>query len=172
MIRRAHIDDTERILSIVRSAQLSLHELGIDQWQDGYPSRDIIEDDINNGVGWVITDDNNHILGYSAIVLTGEEAYEQIDPSEWHTPNDYVVVHRLCVDSSLHRRGSATAIMKHAATIARNEGFKGFRIDTHRGNIRMLSLLERLGFSYSGIIIYESGERLAFDLDLELSNTL
>ena len=172
MIRRAHIDDIERILSIVRSAQLSLHELGIDQWQDGYPSQEVIEEDITNGVGWVITDDDNLILGYSAIVLTGEEAYRQIEPSEWHTPEEYVVVHRICVDSALHRQGTATALMRHAAAMARNESIKGFRIDTHRGNIRMLALLERLGFSYCGIVTYDSGERLAFDLNLELSNIL
>ena len=47
MIRRAHIEDIDRILSIVRSAQLSLRDLGIDQWQDGYPSREVIEADIS-----------------------------------------------------------------------------------------------------------------------------
>ncbi len=172
MIRKAHIEDTERILSIVRSAQLSLRELGIDQWQDGYPSREVIDADITAGVGWVITDVNDNIIGYSAIVMSGEPAYTQIADSSWHTPNDYVVVHRLCVDSTLHRQGTATALMRHAANIARNEGIKGFRIDTHRGNIRMLALVERLGFSYCGIITYDSGERLAFDLDLDLSNIL
>ncbi len=172
MIRRAHIEDIDRILSIVRSAQLSLRDLGIDQWQDGYPSREVIEADIKEGVGWVITANDNRIIGYSAIVLTGEPAYTQIAHNEWHTANDYVVVHRICVDSTLHRQGTATALMRHAATIARNEDITGFRIDTHRGNTRMLALLQRLGFSYCGIITYDSGERLAFDLDLNSSNIL
>jgi ribosomal protein S18 acetylase RimI-like enzyme len=172
MIRRAHIGDVDRIMSIVRSAQLSLRQLGIDQWQDGYPSREVIEGDIEAEVGWVITDDKEYIIGYAAIVLSGEAAYSQIAANEWHTPNDYVVVHRICVDSTLHRRGTATTLMRHAATIARNANIRGFRIDTHRGNTRMLALVERLGFGYCGIITYDSGERLAFDLDLELSNTL
>ena len=172
MIRKALFEDIDRILSIVRSAQLSLRELGIDQWQDGYPSREVIEQDITEGVGWVITDNRDYVIGYSAIVLSGEPAYTQIADQEWHTPNDYVVVHRLCVDSRLHRQGTATALMRHASTIARNEAIKGFRIDTHRGNVRMLTLIARLGFEYCGIITYDSGERLAFDLDLELSNIL
>jgi hypothetical protein len=46
MIRRADIGDVDRIMGIVRSAQLSLRQLGIDQWQDGYPSLEVIEGDI------------------------------------------------------------------------------------------------------------------------------
>ena len=41
MIRKAQYDDIETIMAIVREAQLSLRELGIDQWQDGYPSSDV-----------------------------------------------------------------------------------------------------------------------------------
>ena len=42
MIRKATIKDIDHIMSIVSDAQLSLRELGIDQWQDGYPSVDVI----------------------------------------------------------------------------------------------------------------------------------
>ena len=38
MIRQAIREDIPTIMSIVRSAQCALAELGIDQWQDGYPS--------------------------------------------------------------------------------------------------------------------------------------
>ena len=53
MIRRATIQDVDAIMAIVRGAQQALAELGIDQWQDGYPSRAVIETDIENGVGYV-----------------------------------------------------------------------------------------------------------------------
>ena len=51
MIRKATKEDISQIMSIVADAQLSLRELGIDQWQDGYPSMDVIEDDIASDVG-------------------------------------------------------------------------------------------------------------------------
>ena len=57
MIRQATTDDINAILSIVNDAQLSLRDLGIDQWQDGYPSRDVIMDDIAKGVGFVLYSD-------------------------------------------------------------------------------------------------------------------
>lgn len=172
MIRKATINDIDRILSIVRDAQLSLRDLGIDQWQDGYPSREAIALDIEQGVGHVLVNDSNEAEGYAAIVLSGEEAYHQIEDSAWNTPDRYVVVHRLCVAASARRRGVAIDLMRHAAECARGSRYTAFRIDTHRGNVRMLSMLEKLGFAYIGIIHYTSGERLAFDLNLDTSKTL
>lgn len=170
MIRAATISDLESILSIVRSAQLSLRELGIDQWQDGYPSKECIVDDIAKNLGYVICV-NGSIAGYAAIVLSGETAYRQID-GLWRAGESYVVVHRLCVDSLARRRGLAIELMRHAATIARNANYEAFRIDTHRGNIRMLSMMRKLGFSHVGKIVYDSGEREAYELNLDLSKTL
>ncbi|MBP3548269.1 MAG: GNAT family N-acetyltransferase [Alistipes sp.] len=172
MIRRANIEDIDTILSIIHDAQLSLRDLGIDQWQDGYPSREVIEDDMRAGVGYVLCDERNTPIGYAAIVLSGEEAYAQIEAGKWHTPAEYVVVHRLCVAGSVRRRGIAVEFMRYAAECAKRAGYSAFRIDTHRGNVRMLSMLTKLGFSYVGIIYYTSGERLAYDLNLDLTNTL
>lgn len=170
MIRRATYSDIETIMGIVRGAQLSLCELGIDQWQDGYPSTDVIINDIDLGIGYVMYTDNQ-VVGYAAIVLTGESAYEQI-ASLWHTSNNYVVVHRLCIDNNTRRQGIAISLMQHAANMARDNGFNAFRIDTHKGNIRMMSMMQKLGFRHVGRIKYDSGEREAFELELDSSNIL
>lgn len=173
MIRQAYINDIPAILSIVRDAQLSLRDLGIDQWQDGYPSIEVILDDITRSVGYVFCNANDNIIGYTAIVLSGEEAYDQIPSEEWNTSSDeYIVVHRLCVSQHARRMGVAIELMRYAAECARKAHITSFRIDTHRGNVRMLSMLEKLGFSYVGIIHYPSGERLAYDLNLDSTNNL
>lgn len=171
MIRQANNNDIESILEIVHDAQLALRDLGIDQWQDGYPGREVIESDIAKHVGWVYIHDDA-VVGYAAIIFDGEEAYNQIDIKEWNTTNDYVAIHRICVGGKYRRHGLATNFMAHAANMARNRNINGFRIDTHRGNTRMLSLLERLGFDYVGIVRYDSGERMAFDLRLDDSKIL
>lgn len=167
LIRKAHIEDIPSILSIVRSAQLSLFELGIDQWQDGYPSREIIKNDIRNEVGFVTVHDEGNIIGYEAIVLSGEEAYNQLPDDAWHTSNNYVVVHRLCVLREYCRCGVAVELMNFAAEYALKHNIHNFRIDTHRGNIRMLSMLNKLGFQHCGVICYDSGLREAFDRIIE-----
>lgn len=165
MIRRATASDVAQIMSIVADAQLSLRELGIDQWQDGYPSKEVIVSDIASEVGYVYSI-GDVVVGYAAIILSGEEVYSQIPDTEWCTTADYVVVHRLCVRRDYTNMGVAMALMHYAVQMAQNSGYTGFRIDTHRGNVRMLAMLKKLGFKYIGIIHYDSGERLAYDLKL------
>ena len=166
MIRRADNRDIEQIMHIVRSAQEALRDLGIDQWQDGYPSTEAIAADIEQAVGYVYCDNDDHVVGYAAIVLTGEEAYNQIADETWNTPDSYVVVHRLCVSGDCRRCGVAQELMAYAAKYAVENGVNAFRIDTHKGNVRMLSLLHKLGFKHVGIVRYDSGEREAFDMNL------
>ena len=165
MIRIATTEDIVEVMSIVADAQLSLRELGIDQWQDGYPSKSVIAEDIASKVGYVYCIDNK-VVSYAAIVFDGEETYAQIADSEWNTTNNYVVVHRLCVRRGYTKTGIAMALMDYASQMAIEKGYTGFRIDTHRGNIRMLAMLEKIGFKYVGVIYYDSGERLAYDLKL------
>ena len=171
MIRRANNRDIEAIMGIISDAQAALRELGIDQWQDGYPTAEIIERDVESKVGYVYVEDNM-VVGYAAIVLTGEIAYKQIDDHVWGTGEDYVVVHRLCVGKDFTRKGIALSLMRKAKELAIEAGYSGFRIDTHRGNVRMLSMMDRLGFEYRGIIHYDSGERLAYDLKFNSNSIL
>lgn len=168
LIRLANSADIPAIMSIVRSAQLALRELGIDQWQDGYPTSDIITEDIALGVGYVACDPNGDVVGYEAVVLTGEETYKQLPDDVWNTPDEYVVVHRLCVLQGYTRMGVAKQLMSFAAQHAIEHGLYAFRIDTHKGNVRMMSLLPQLGFRRVGVVRYESGEREAFDMKLSI----
>ena len=164
LIRQAEHRDIEAIMSIVRSAQLALSELGIDQWQNGYPSTEVIKQDIDCSVGYVACANDGEVVGYEAVVLTGEEAYAQIADEKWHTSNNYVVVHRLCVLSDVRRSGIAIELMRFAEEHALKHDIRAFRIDTHEGNIRMLAMLKKLGFEHVDTICYDSGLREAFDL--------
>lgn len=166
LIREAQHRDIEAIMEIVRSAQVALRELGIDQWQNGYPSSDVIAEDIANGVGYVACDEDGAVVGYEAVVLTGEETYAQIEDDKWHTSKSYVVVHRLCVHGNSRRRGIAVELMRFTEEHALKHGIRDFRIDTHKGNVRMLAMLDKLGFEHVGIVRYDSGLREAFDLKI------
>ena len=168
MIRKSEFKDTERVVEIYELAKAGMRDMGIDQWQDGYPSEDIIAEDITRGIGYVACALDNTVLGYEAVVFTGEEAYSQLPDEAWHTPSDYVVVHRLCVDGNSRRRGIAIELMNFAREEALRRNITAFRIDTHKGNTRMLSLLHKLGFEHVGVVRYDSGEREAFDINLNI----
>lgn len=166
MIRKAAHSDIGSIMGIVGEAQRALADLGIDQWQDGYPTQDIIAEDIDTGSGYVACNEQGDVIGYAAIVLTGEQAYTQLADDSWHTPNRYVVIHRICVGKKSRRSGVANRLIDKAIEIAHTNAIYAFRIDTHSGNIRMRTLLRKRGFDYCGIVHYPSGEREAYDLNI------
>ena len=128
------------------------------------------------------------------MVFDGEPAYGAIDGA-WLTGGDYVVLHRLAVADGEKGRGVAAEFMRRTEALARGRGVGSFRVDTNFDNRYMLRMLERLRFAralidpnvfsgsceqlslfsqigrlrfaYCGKIIYESGERLAFEKPFE-----
>ena len=168
-IRKTTVGDLDAVMAIIEEARRTIAALGIDQWQDGYPSREVIEKDIAADVSYVACLEDGNVVGYEAIILSGEEAYKQLPDDAWHTPNEYVVVHRLCVLRKCCRQGIAIELMRFASKHALKHHIYNFRIDTHKGNVRMMSMLKKLGFEHCGRIRYDSGEREAFDLKIDLS---
>lgn len=165
IFRQARPADAERIMEIIRQAQAQMRALGSLQWQDGYPARADIDNDIAHGYGYVFEKPgaaSGAVIAYGAVVFDGEPAYEAIDGA-WLTGGDYVVLHRLAVADGEKGRGVAAEFMRRTEALARGRGAGSFRVDTNFDNRYMLRILERLGFAYCGRIVYESGERLAFE---------
>ena len=163
IFRHANFNDLDSIMEIVHDAQRSLGSRGIDQWQNGYPTRESIEHDIENKHGYVIEIDGD-VEAYAAIIVNGEPEYEHL-VGKWQSEpsNDYIVVHRICVRNSRTRQGLASDLLRHAARIAILQDIHSFKIDTHKDNQYMLNLLQKFGFGYCGEIHYEHGDRVAFE---------
>ena len=170
LFRSATPADVPRILQIIRQAQRRMAAAGSLQWQDGYPAVEHIEADLKHRYGHVIVRNdgfgNAAVIAYGAIVFDGEPAYGAIDGA-WLTGGDYVVLHRLAVADGEKGRGVAAEFMRRTEALARGRGVGSFRVDTNFDNRYMLRMLERLRFAYCGKIIYESGERLAFEKPFE-----
>ena len=77
IFRKATQADIDRIAEIIFYASQRLHKAGIDQWQRGYPNRQSIENDVENGVGMVLSL-GSEILAYGAVIFTGEKAYDDL----------------------------------------------------------------------------------------------
>lgn len=153
--------DLGEIMSIVADAQQSLKNRSIDQWQNGYPEREVVLEDIRQQVG-VVARAEGKMAAYVSIVFTGDPAYDALD-GKWNDDSAYVVVHRLCVRKGFERQGIATALMHLAEECSRQRGVLYARIDTHPDNSYMCDLLKKFGYRYCGIVHYDHGDRIAFD---------
>ena len=129
-----------------------------DQWKDGYPTREIIEDDLRKEHGFVVTD-GSAIVAYFAFIPSPEPTYSYIEDGAWLEDTlPYHVIHR--IGSTPDSHGVFNSIMYWCRTQDPN-----LRIDTHRDNHIMQHCILSYGFRYCGIIYLANGdERLAYQL--------
>ena len=167
--RKTVQEDIPQIMEIIRQAQSYLKEQGIDQWQDGYPSREIVLTDIDLSRSYSAVIDGE-ICGTFVLVDDGEVTYDKIYDGHWITGDDsqsYVAIHRVAISVKNRGQGVSTPIINYAADYAKALGRSSLRIDTHEGNKVMRRMLEKHGFTYCGIIYLENGHsRVAYEKTL------
>ena len=155
-IEKAKIHDLAELEAIYDVARRFMRESGNEkQWQGGYPSRSVIEADINAGRLFTVVEDGD-ILAVFAFANGNEPTYDKIYDGAWLDNGEYAYIHRVAVKQS--GRGVASFIFSYCSSVA-----SSIRIDTHRDNLPMQKALLKAGFSYQGIIYLENGdERLAY----------
>lgn len=156
-IRKSTSGDLTRIIEIYNLARAFMINTGNpSQWNDNYPSIELVRADIQRGVSYVVID-KNKIIGTFVFIIGGDPTYARID-GKWLNDSLYGTIHRIASDGS--SKGVADACLRYCQKIIDN-----IRIDTHADNSVMLNWITRSGFKYCGIIHVADGTpRLAFHL--------
>ena len=157
---RSTIVEVPTIMKIVGDAQQFLAAQGIDQWQDGYPNEEQISLDIKNKDSYVVLNDVNEIIGTTVFTTKTEPTYKNI-AGEWITSenSEYGVIHRLAVSDKYRKLGLAKFVFNECEQKLQDMHVKSMRIDTHKDNKGMQSLLEKRAYTYCGVIILDSGDK-------------
>ncbi|MCF6128102.1 GNAT family N-acetyltransferase [Flavobacterium sp. AS60] len=159
--RKATLLEIPQIWTIIQQAIVRRKNDGSQQWQDGYPNENVIRTDIAKGIGYVLND-NDTIVGYAAIVFNDEPAYQHIKGT-WLTNEDFVVVHRVAISDAYLGKGLAQKIFLFTEDLAIDNKIYSIKVDTNFDNIPMLKILEKLGYTYCGEVIFRGGIRKAFE---------
>lgn len=135
-----------------------LKESGVDQWQNGYPTREIYEADIEKGFCHVFMVEGK-LAGVISVFFEPEECYELVYDGKWLTGNaQYALFHRAAVADECRGRELRAKCYLMRRIWLPSSGFRSLRGDTHRDNKTMRGLLEKSGFVHCGTI-YLSGAR-------------
>lgn len=186
--RKSTFDDIDRILEIIEKAKAELKKMGLDQWQKGYPNREVIERDVKKGISYVLeeTAENNEnsgekvsgkIVGTIVLSPEREEPYSKIE-GKWITDDDdYMVVHRLAVDSDVKNKGLATKILEFSEGVCIENKILSLKADTHENNEPMKRLLAKNGFSFCGLIYLDrepdlGAKRTAYEKIIKIPHKL
>jgi GNAT superfamily N-acetyltransferase len=160
-LRPAIINEVAIIWGILQDAIAQRKSDGSDQWQNGYPSEQTVIDDINIGVGYVLEKDNI-IVAYAAILFDEEPAYNDIK-GKWLSQDEYAVVHRVATAKEYKGKGIATQLFLLIEQLCIDKNIYSIKVDTNFDNKPMLSILEKLNYSYCGEIFFGGAPRMAFE---------
>ncbi|MBP5486828.1 MAG: N-acetyltransferase [Bacteroidales bacterium] len=163
-IRQAVPADLGDIMRVLDAAKGIMRSSGnLNQWINGYPSEEVVLNDMAKGWGHVV-EDNGRITAYFAFMESPEPTYAKIFGGEWLDDTlPYHVIHRMGSYPEVH--GIFSSIIRWCKSKDPN-----LRIDTHRDNHIMQHNILKHGFIYCGIIYLESGdERLAYQLQAQKS---
>lgn len=155
-MRKANEADLQTVLDLIDSGRkIMMASDNTHQWDANHPSRQQIEEDIANGVSYLLTENGNPIATF-AFMPSPEPTYNIIYEGHWLNDNPYYVIHR--VAGLPGHGGIFYDILDWSFTQSDN-----IRIDTHKYNKIMRHCLEKYGFTYCGIIHLASGdERVAY----------
>lgn len=158
IITKAYIDDIDDIIDIANQAKAYFKSQNIDQWQDGYPNKDVFLNDLNNNSLYVVKEDEKIIAMFA--LYEYESNYDVIYDGKWNSNANYAVVHRIATCDKQKGKGVAKFIFD----FVKNK-YPYIRVDTHKDNVSMQRCLSKNGFKYCGIIHLSRGneERVAFD---------
>ncbi|OIV43709.1 GNAT family N-acetyltransferase [Flavobacterium johnsoniae] len=164
ILRKADLSETDQIWNILQDAIEQRRQDGSSQWQDGYPNQLTVQNDIQNGYAYVLTE-NESILCYAAIIFDIEPAYEDIQ-GKWLTDGDYAVVHRVAASKLAKGKGIATKLFKNIEDVCLANNIHSIKVDTNFDNIPMLKILDKLNYTYCGEVFFRGSARKAFEKEL------
>ncbi|MHB0756340.1 GNAT family N-acetyltransferase [Polaribacter sp. M15] len=165
-IRLSKIEDIPQIATIINDAKELLASLHIDQWQNGYPNAEQVENDIKNNESYVVVNDEGTVIATSMFTLRKEPTYKEVIDGNWLISEDevYGVIHRMAIKKEYRKLGLATFLFDEFHQQLKDKNIQSLKIDTHEDNLGMQSLIKKLGYKYCGIIYTSyNAKRLAFE---------
>lgn len=169
-LRQAKLDDLPRIIDIIDSAKKTLKDRGVDQWQQGYPNKEILEQDIQEGISFVLML-NGRVVGVAALQQGYDKNYQDMDSGSWSDDSDvtYSIIHRIAIEADHQGEHLSAALIQKLMTMSYYLGYRDVRIDTHPENLVMQHIITSNGFEEKGTITMDEddGIRLAYQILLK-----
>ena len=142
-----------------------MRRLGIDQWDDVYPSLDWFAADVAAATLYTARTADGDVAGIFVVNEYQDPEYGDVG---WSIPADRVaVVHRLMVDPAFQRQGVARKLMAAAESVARGMGYPVMRLDAFTRNPHALRLYDSLGYRDAGEVRFRKGRFRVFEKRLE-----
>lgn len=157
-IRTGQQDEIEQIMELIARCVQVMQDGGSDQWDESYPNREVINQDLERGTLFVC-EDNGALAG---IIVLDENQAEEYQIIHWEqTQGPHLIMHRLAVDPQAQGKGIARRLIAYAEDYALRGGYTSIRLDTYLKNASALKLYKSLEYDLRGEVNFP-GRTAAF----------
>lgn len=147
--------DIQEIYEVFAKGVEAMIDAGIYQWDEIYPNREDIEDDLEKEELFVGTSGNEIAVVY----VLNKECDEQYGNGKWSLlTEDYRVIHRLCVHPKFQNRGFGGETLRHIEENLKQQGVKAIRLDAFTQNPYALKLYASSGYNIVGEAAWRKGK--------------
>ncbi|MCB7481961.1 GNAT family N-acetyltransferase [Christiangramia sediminis] len=151
MIRKAKITELQEIKNLTGACATAMIKKDIFQWNEHYPSREKLQEDILKDELYILEKSGN-IIG---IIVITEIMDDEYIPIKWlsKTSNN-IYIHRLATHPDFWGQGYGQQLMDFAENKASSEGFESVRLDTFSQNERNQQFYESRSYKRLGDIYF------------------
>ncbi|GAA0850935.1 GNAT family N-acetyltransferase [Bifidobacterium pullorum subsp. gallinarum] len=146
-IRTGRSEDIQEIMGLIARCVQVMQAGGSDQWDEFYPNRDVIGEDLRKGTLFV-AEGEGRILGIVVLDETQDEQYQTINWKQAEGP--HLMMHRLAVDPKAQGKGIARKLVAFSEEYGIRGGYSSLRLDTYSKNASALKLYQGLGYDLRG----------------------
>ena len=153
-IRLARIEELESLYGLIQEATRHMDNQDIPQWDDIYPSKAILNADIENQQMYLIEVEGR----VAGLMVINEDQSPEYASVAWKHSGRALVVHRLTIHPDYQRHRLASYLMDFAEEMAADKKYACIRLDAFTRNPAAFTLYENRGYRRAGIVLFRKGE--------------
>ena len=145
------LSDIQTIMTTIEDCVTDLHNKQIYQWNQNYPTREILIDDINNEDLYIIKTNSRCV----ALIVINENQENEWKSVRWsELAIKPLIIHRLIVHPEFQRQGIGRTLIKHAINYANENKYDSIRFDVYGGNPELIKTYENMGCIKRGEVYF------------------
>jgi GNAT superfamily N-acetyltransferase len=150
-IIKAQKEDFDKVLELVSDIIKDMENKGNPQWDENYPTKEILFHDIEEGALFIM-EEEKEFIALCALTENEEPQYVGIN---WMDKNPKALeIHRIAVHPHWQKKGIARKLLDFAEEHAQKTGYTSMRLDTYCKNSRMITIIEQRGYKRTGEIFF------------------
>lgn len=154
IIRTASINDLKTVAEVFKNAVKVMCSNGIYQWDEVYPSQEILHNDIMNKQMFLGEIDKN----IASVFVLNQECDMEYENGDWeYKESSFFVIHRLCVNPLFQGKGVGKQTVQLIESYLQNKGIETIRLDAFSQNPIALEMYEKLGYKRVGEVNWRKG---------------